>query len=94
MYVYLGFWTLSIVLYSKKKVAFWIVNQFPSSDERVTQRLRTPVFSKHFGFHLSVIMPSVFIFIHPLSVVCIVGLLEATVSRDMISSHPKIGAVG
>jgi hypothetical protein len=87
MYAWQGFWAFSFVLYQEKKVASRKVNMFPTRDER---RLRTPVFAKHFGFHLSIVITSMFIFIHLSSVICILGLLEVTGSRDMVSSHPKI----
>jgi len=79
----LGF---SHVLYQEKKVASWKVNIFPS-DER---RLGTHVFSKHFGFHLLIVITFMFIFIYLSSMICIMGLLEVTGSRDMVLSHPKI----
>jgi len=87
MHAWQRFWAFSIVLYREKKVASWKVNIFPTSDER---RLRTHVFSKHFGFHLLIVITSMFIFIHLSSMICIMGLLEVTGSRDMVLSHPKI----
>jgi len=87
MYAWQKFWAFSIVLYREKKVASWKVSIFPTSDER---RLRTHVFSKHFGFHLSIVITSMFICIHLSSMICIMGLLEVTGSRDTGLSHPKI----